>query len=131
MGFYDPQNLSKGYAADMATQPSPPASAMSPLQPASFNDRGVFAVPKGMFMPDGSIQQEQAIAKAKRLGQPSIANENPRRPAPPEDPMPYRSQPTQARRKPLPTLNWLDTPLTTQMSLGMPDPKKSLLDDEI
>ena len=133
MAYYAPDNVNKLYAADMATQPRPPAAAMAPLQPASFNDKGVFAVPKGMFMPDGSIQQAKAVDKAKRLGQPSIADEPDQTPQPMQ--MGGMPAPTQSRRKPLPTLNLFDTSLTTQLARGMPSTSfsssRSLLDDEI
>jgi hypothetical protein len=86
MGYYD--NVQRDYAINRSNNvPSMDASRFqsggpSPVTNSGFGvpkglfstTPGTFGVAAGMFMPTGSDQQNDAIARAKKLGMPSARN---------------------------------------------------------
>jgi hypothetical protein len=86
MGYFD--NVQRDYAIDRSNNvPSMDASRFQSGGPSPVTNNGfgvpnglfsptpgTFSTPAGMFMPSGSDQQNDAIARAKKLGMPSALN---------------------------------------------------------
>jgi hypothetical protein len=78
MGYYD--DVKKDYKPSMdasrfsSSGPSPISGGFS-VPDGMFSDQnGAFSTPRGTFMPDGSKQQDKAIAMAAKRGMPNALN---------------------------------------------------------